>query len=35
MQAQSTWLNERLATLDADIATRLRASPLWRENDDV
>ena len=35
MQAQSTWLNERLATLDADIATRLRASPLWRENDDL
>jgi transposase len=33
--AHITWLNERLATLDDDIETRLRASPLWRENDDL
>src|SRR3989442_12309288 len=32
--AHITWLNERLATLDDDIETLLRASPLWRENDD-
>ncbi len=31
--AQIAWLNERLATLDDDIETLLRASPLWREND--
>src|SRR5438105_10315277 len=30
-----TWLNERLAMLDDDIETMLRASPLWRENDDL
>jgi transposase len=29
------WLNERLATLDAALETLLRASPLWRENDDL
>jgi transposase len=33
--AHIAWLNERLATLDADIETLLRASPLWRENDDL
>lgn len=33
--AHITWLNERLATLDDDIETLLRASPLWRENDDL
>jgi transposase len=32
--APITWLNERLATLDDDSETLLRASPLWRENDD-
>jgi transposase len=30
-----TWLNERLATLDDALERRLRASPLWRENDDL
>src|SRR4249920_2012442 len=32
--AHITWLHARLATLDADLETTLRASPLWRENDD-
>jgi len=35
IEAHITWLNERLATLDNDIETLLRASPLWRENDDL
>jgi transposase len=35
IQAHITWLNARLATLDDDIETLLRASPLWRENDDL
>jgi transposase len=35
IEAHITWLNERLATLDDDIETMLRASPLWRENDDL
>lgn len=30
-----TWINERLATLDNDLETVLRASPLWRDNDDL
>jgi transposase len=29
------WLNARIATLDDDLETMLRASPLWRENDDL
>jgi transposase len=33
MAAHSTWLNERLATLDDDLETVRRGSPLWREND--
>ncbi len=33
--AHMAWLNERLATLDNDLATLRRASPLWRENDDL
>src|SRR5262249_35993160 len=33
--AHIAWLNARLATLDADLETMLRASPLWRENDDL
>ena len=33
--AHIAWLNERLATLDDAIETLLRASPLWRENDDL
>jgi transposase len=35
MEAPSTWLNARLAMLDNDLETLLRASPLWRENDDL
>ena len=31
--AHMTWLNAAIATLDNDLATTLRASPLWREND--
>jgi transposase len=34
-EAHSTWRNERLATLDDDRETLLRASPGWRENDDL
>ena len=33
--AHITWLNARLATLDDDLETTLRASPLWRDNDDL
>jgi transposase len=33
--AHITWLNERLTTLDDEIETMLRASPLWRDNDDL
>ena len=35
MEAHITWLNERLVTLDDNLETLLRASPLWRENDDL
>jgi transposase len=35
IEAHIAWLNARIATLDADLETRLRASPLWRENDDL
>jgi transposase len=35
IEAHITWLNERLATLDDALETLLRASPLWRENDDL
>jgi len=35
IEAHITWLNERLATLDNDLETLLRASPLWRDNDDL
>ena len=31
--AQIPWLNERLATLDDDLETMLRASPRWRANE--
>jgi len=34
MAAPLTWRNARLATLDDDLATTLRASPRWRENDE-
>jgi transposase len=33
--AHIPWLNERLATLDDALETLLRASPLWRANDDL
>src|SRR3989442_5868149 len=33
--AHMTWLNANITTLDDDLETRRRASPLWRENDDV
>ena len=33
--AHITWLNAGIATLDDDLETLLRASPLWRENDDL
>jgi transposase len=35
IEAHIAWLNVRIATLDADLETMLRASPLWRENDDL
>ena len=33
--AHITWRNARLATLDDDMETLLRGSPLWRDNDDL
>jgi transposase len=33
LEAQMAWLHTRLATLDAALETRLRASPRWRAND--
>jgi transposase len=30
-----TWLNADIATRDNDLETLLRASPLWRDNDDL
>jgi len=33
--AHIAWLNADIATLDNDLETTLRASPLWRENDDL
>jgi transposase len=33
--AHVMWLNARLATLDDDLETVLRASPLWRASDDL
>jgi transposase len=35
MTAHIAWLHARLAMLDDDLATLLRASPVWRENDDL
>ena len=35
MAAPLTWRNARLATLDDDLETVWRGSPLWRENDDL
>src|SRR5262249_9703015 len=33
IEAPMAWLHTRLATLDADLETMLRASPLWRAKD--
>ena len=35
IEAHIAWLNAGIATLDDALETMLRASPLWRENDDV
>jgi len=35
IEAHIAWLNARIATLEADLETLLRASPLWRANDDL
>ena len=35
IEAHIAWLNAGIATLDDDLETLLRASPLWRENDDL
>jgi transposase len=35
IEAHITWLNARLAPRDDDLETVLRASPLWRDNDDL
>jgi transposase len=35
IEAHIAWLNARIATLDDDLETLLRASPLWRDNDDL
>ena len=35
IQAHITWLEMHLATLDDDLDTALRASPVWRERDEL
>jgi transposase len=35
IDAHITWRNTGIATLDDDLETLLRASPLWRENDEI
>jgi transposase len=35
IEAHIAWLNAGIAPLDDDLETMLRASPLWRDNDDV
>jgi hypothetical protein len=35
IEAHIAWLNARIATLDDDLETMLRASPLWREHDEL
>ena len=35
MEAHMAWRNARIATLDDARETMLRASPLWRANDDL
>jgi transposase len=34
LEAHMAWLNAGIATLDDALETLLRASPLWRDNDD-
>jgi transposase len=34
-EAHMAWLPARIATLDDDLETRLRARPLWRAHDDL
>jgi transposase len=35
IQAHLAWLDQELADLDDDLGNRLRASPLWREREDL
>jgi transposase len=35
IQAHITWLTDRLATFDDDLDTTLRASPVWREREEL
>jgi transposase len=35
IQAHITWLNTRLTTLDDDLDTMLRASPVWQEREEL
>ena len=35
IEAHMTWLKASIATLDDDRAAQLRASPRWRDNDDL
>jgi transposase len=35
LQAQIAWLNERLAALDDDLGTTLRATPVWRAREEL
>ena len=35
IEAHIAWLNARIGALDDDVETMLRASPLWRANDDL
>ena len=35
MEAHMAWRNVRMATLNDDLETMRRASPRWRENDDL
>jgi transposase len=35
IEAHVTWLNERLAALDDSLDTTLRASPVWREHEEL
>ena len=35
IEAHSPWIHTRLATLEEDLETALRASPLWRDNDEL